>query len=117
MTENTKSKVLNYIRENLNNYYTIIDEDSIANSKTFKIKLKYDLNVNILINIHTFANTDKFTITIIFNGNTHIINADANYISYLNDINTCLNKLMEQIYTYEEFIKGFVDSVVPIYIM
>ena len=112
MTENTKSKVLNYIRENLNNYYTIIDEDSMLSAKTFKIKLKYDFNVNVLINIDTFANTDNFTITIIFNGNTHIINADANYISYLNDINTCLNKLMEQIYTYEEFIKGFVDSVV-----
>ena len=112
MTKDRKSKVLNDIKENLNNYYTIIDEDAIASVKTFKIKLKYDFTVNVIVNIDTFNGADNFTIAIMCNGNKHIINADANYISYLNDINTCLNKLMEQIHTYEEFIKGFVDSIV-----
>lgn len=114
MTSSQKLDVLKTIKNHLKSKYKIVDKESTISITTFKIILKYDFNVSIIVSIdRCYANdaSTNFTIIVVCNGK-HKIYADARYISYLNEIDICLDKLMEQINTYEEFIKGFTDSVV-----
>lgn len=109
-------EVINKIKERLKNNYTFIENMNVPNTfttSTIFIKLKYDFKVLLSLRFTKITGGyEDFEIVLSCGNTRQTILANTAYISYLNDIETCLNKLIDQIHAYEEFIKDFTEFVV-----
>lgn len=117
-------EVISKIKNHFKDRYVIFDSKMIT-PRSFSqlcIQLKYDFNLMMSVHFNTwsydnlveFSENAKFSLKL-WCGVNHrelsfkLTDSDSNY---LNEIEKCINELMEQIKLYEEFIEGFVDSVV-----
>ena len=114
-----ETNIINKIRDHFKDKYNFDENGKLISVYTrqrqFIIKLNYNFNVHVTV-VSEYPYRDEgsvvFKLVLLHGYSSQEVYGNISNDEYLNEFEKCIDDLIDQIHIYEEFIKGFVDSVV-----